>query len=62
MGDRAWHAGSREGLRPSTGHGRGSPGAAQPGCGGSALMLGVQEREGVVDALFEDLVGELSIG
>src|SRR5215217_2033957 len=43
-------------------------GHAAPGCvtawcwGGSALLLGAQQREGVVDALLEDLVGELSVG
>lgn len=32
-----------------------------PGCA-SALMLGAQQREGVLEALFEDLVGELPAG
>jgi hypothetical protein len=31
-------------------------------CGRSALMLGVQQREGILDAPLEDLVGELSVG
>ena len=28
----------------------------------SGLLVGPQEREGVVDALFEDRVGEMSVG
>lgn len=39
-----------------------SPGVSQPGLRRSALLLGPQEREGVVDALLEDLVGELGVG
>src|SRR5436305_1568850 len=31
------------------------------GYGGSALMLGAQEREGTLDAPLEDLVSELSV-
>lgn len=38
------------------------PKASQPGCCGSALTLGAQESERVVDALFEDVVGELLVG
>jgi hypothetical protein len=30
--------------------------------GVSAVLLGVQQCEGVADALFEELVGELSVG
>ena len=32
------------------------------GCSGSALMLGAQQRECVLDALVEDVVGELPVG
>src|SRR5437763_6292804 len=32
------------------------------GCGGSALVFRAQQREGVLDALLEDLIGELSVG
>jgi hypothetical protein len=31
-------------------------------CGASALLLGAQQREGVLDALVEDLIGELPVG
>jgi hypothetical protein len=62
-GDRAWHAGSRRGTqtvhRTWTRFPRRLTAWA---CGGSALMLRAQQREGVLDALLEDLVGELSVG
>jgi hypothetical protein len=31
-------------------------------CGVSALLPGIQQREGVLDALLEDLIGELPVG
>jgi hypothetical protein len=45
------------------GAGHAAPGCVTAwSCGASALLLGPQEREGVVDALVEDLVGELWVG
>ena len=36
--------------------------ASAGGAGLSALLPGIQQREGVLDALLEDLIGELPVG
>ena len=57
------HASPSTPMAHLAGAGHAAPGCVTAWCcGGSALLLGVQECEGVVDALLEDLVGELSVG
>ena len=50
--------------RCACGRCRGEPDFMASGrwCGVSALLPGIQQREGVLDALLEDLIGELPVG